>query len=170
MQFFESGVCVCGATPCSVSPLCLLCLDCLIPCTCPQPLLSRYCLMSYTCVSPPVYCVSLSLVSCWIVVYSCCLCSVFPVHGYSWPACLTLPAWPRFPACPLLDVLLFLNFCLIKESFCYSHLSPVRFSAPEPHPVTRTWRVAYLISSARCSGCAFWKCFRACITAEVHST
>jgi len=44
-----------AVTPCSVSPvspLCLLCLNCLIPCTCPQPLLSRYCL-SYTCFPPP---------------------------------------------------------------------------------------------------------------------
>jgi len=87
--------------------LCLLCLDCLIPCTCPQPLLSRYCLMSYTCVSR-LYIVSVfplsrvrlsSIVPCpFPVVLSVFL--VLPVD----PACHE----PGFSACPFLDLVGFL--------------------------------------------------------------
>jgi len=80
-SLFPPGVRLCSVSP--VSSLCLLCLlDCFIPLTCPRPLLSRHCLMSYTC--SPLFIV-LSLVCCYIVVFfpssclSCCyrVCRLF---------------------------------------------------------------------------------------------
>jgi len=104
-----------------MSPPCLLCLDCLILCTCPQPLLSRYCLMSYTCVSP-LYIVSVfhlspvglsSIVPCpFPVVLSVFL--VLPVD----PACPEL----GFSACPFWTLFFCKLFCLIKECFLFIYL------------------------------------------------
>ncbi|TNN83594.1 hypothetical protein EYF80_006112 [Liparis tanakae] len=115
-----------------LSPPCLLCLNCLIPCTCPQPLLSRYCLMSYTCVSP-LYIVSVfplppvGLSS--IVLVPSFSCRPVRIPG---SACLTLPALnlDSLPA-PFWTLLFLAPFLLFI-------LSPASFSAPEPQPVTGT--------------------------------
>jgi len=51
-------VIVCPVPDCFHLCVYLVCLDCFIPFTCPQPLLSRYCLMPYTCSPPYSLCLS----------------------------------------------------------------------------------------------------------------
>jgi len=134
--------------------LCLLSLNCLIPCTCPQPLLSRYCLMLYTCF-PPIYCVSLSLVCCRIVVSGSVSFSRRPVRVPG-PACFD-PACPdrRSSACPFWTLFILRLFCLIKECFLLFILRSACLSAPEPHPVTKTSQPDVVVDQSKviCNHC-----------------
>jgi len=78
--------------------------------------------MPYTCVSPPIYCVSLSCVSCWIVVYSSvsfylssCLSYVFLILFRPWlpalyPDSLPAPFWTLL-FCPLPRCCVFCPVC-----------------------------------------------------------
>jgi len=106
----------------------------------PSPALSHSCLVTVWCrtpVSPPIYCVSLSLVCCSIVVFS----SVFLAPSV-FLTCLFWPCPDRLPSPPILCLPLFGLCCLLEpfasvnRVFCDSHCVRSCFSAPEPHTVT----------------------------------
>jgi len=79
---------------------------------------------------PSIYCASLSIVCCWIVVYS--FVSLGPSSvcpGYSWPACLTLPAclpWPQIFCLPPFGLFAFLEL-LSQRDFCVIHIESSLF-------------------------------------------